>query len=1177
MTKKSCFQKIKTKITCLIVSLGLAISAFAGLCFAPSNKVFAYHEDITSSYINDSIFTSYTGSSPYAPSNWTRVTDSEDNGNFNEKTMVGGIFNSNRATDDYMKKYMVLANPKYPTSEAPESGSQSYYSLSLSAPHGAGGNFGYTQTSSNLNLSKNSFYEISITLKTLSGTFDNEIAGELGSATTLDSRASMYLSGFNTEPKNAKFENVESQYGKQLNNDWATYSFYIATNEYKAESALKLQLWLGSKSEPCTGTVFFNQVTVSELDKNTFSSLVSNADTTVFKRFVDLRDNETVGSPITDSSFEGSWVNDWTTPTFDASKSIVRNVNLSMFKDSVDYNNANLSVTDICGNNLRSSDNHVLFVANTEKSATTVETKNDITIKRQGYYKLSLWAWSNSGASTAPSLKLVNTTENRELETASITVATNCKNEGATNGWVNYSFYIYGDAYIDTTCKLQVVLGTSDEQTTGYLYLDDITIKELSYSKFADASSESNSTTFNYNTDSSDYSVSNHDFDITENEKDTNSYPLKPASWTYAETQKASDTTISGVVNTNPTLFNKDNLKIGSSTVSNAYNPGTINGGDANNNVLMMGSKFEGTQTYTSSTFALSTADSYYRITFYANAKQGGANVKIYNSNGYILNLNNITTDGWTKFTTLVKLNGSEEGYYIQFGLTNNDQSSKYAYFDDVVVEKVEESVYTSATANGATPSIYSDEYITKLDRFAYNFEETSVDGSANGFTESTSMAGAYAKVMDPTELGYSAHSGNNALVVNSNSESNGKYVVTTNRKFSVSASSYYKVSFFAKTSSTTGNGATVRLYGTGIATYFDKITDNSWTEYSFYINAKTASELSLDFGFEDKGASGCLLIDDITLEKLDVADEDAFNTLLKGLNSNNNVKSATITEPSSDDNTEDNKKEDEFKATFNWYVVTALITALAIIVAVVGVLIRKINWKSHKKVNNDYDRAKTLDKDLDRRERIAKRQQQIDELQKQLDEIEAEIAKVKAEADAEETAHKSEHHRVKAEIEARRNAIKAEKEQALKERNEKIAKDKNAFTVKEEEEFNNYIKKLEKAEQKENLELSKHEKKVNSYRNKTLERLEKYRARQEFIKAEIARIDAEIEEIAREEAQIWEEYKKAKAEAKQRKAEYKASLKAEKEQAKQEKLAKSKKAEKSKAKPAEKSDEENK
>lgn len=1161
MTKKNCFKNIKTKLTCLIVAFGLLASAFAGLCFAP-NMVFAYKEDLTSSYINDATFSSYTGSSPYTPSNWTRVTDNDDNGNFNEKTMVAGIFNSDKTTDDYLKKYKVLANPKYPTSEAPTTGSLKYYSLSMSAPYGAGGNFGYTQSSSSLNLSKDSFYEITITLKTLSGTFDNEIAGELGCSTTLDSRASMYLSGFSTEQANAKFENVESQYGKQLNNDWANFSFYIATNQYKAESSLKLQLWLGSKSEPCTGTVFFNEISVNELDKNTFASLTENHETTAFKRLVDLRDTETVESPVTDPTFKGSWTNDWSVVSMDASKSIVRNVNLTMFKDSIDYNNANLSTTDLCDNNLRSNDNNVLFVANTENSSTIIETKNDIQINRQSYYKLSIWAWSNSGASTAPSLKLVNTSEDREVETASISVANNCKNEGSTNGWVQYSFFIYGDAYIDTTCKLQIVLGTSDEQATGYLYLDDVSMKQLSYSKYTDASSESNSTTFSYNTTNSTYTVLNHTFNITENENDTNKFPLKPASWTYAETQLTADTTISGVVNTDPSLFNKDDLKIGSSKVSSAYNPGTIVSGIENNNVLMMGSKFAGTQTYTSSNFALSTADSYYRISFYINAQNGGAGVKIYNSNGYIVNLNNITTNGWVKFTTLVKLNGSEEGYYIQFSLTNSDQVTKYSYFDDVVVEKVEESVYTNATATGATPSVYSDEYVIKLDRFAYDFE-TTTDNSANGFTENETMTGAYTKVMDPTEIGHSAHSGKNALVIVSNNETNGKYTVTTNRKFSVSASSYYKVSFFAKTSSITGDGAIVRLYGTGIASNFDKISNSNWTEYSFYINAKTSSELSLDFGFEGDKASGCLIIDDIVLEKLDVENEEAFNELVNGLGSLDTVKTATIAESTSDDTTNEEEKEDEFKASFNWYIVTALVTALAIIIAVVGVMIRKINWKSHKKVKTDYDRAKTLDKDLDRRERIAKRQQQIDELQKQLDEIEAEIAKVKAEAEQEESDHKAEHERIKAEIEAKRNAIKTEKEQALKERNEKIAKDKNAFTVKEEEDFNNYIKKLEKAEQKENLELSRHEKKVNSYKNKTLERLEKYHARQEFIKAEIARIDAEIEEIAREEAQIWEEYRKAKAEAKQRKAEYKASLKAEKEKEKQEKKSKKVEAEK--------------
>ena len=1159
MIKQSYIKNLKKKIMCFVVAIGLLLGAFAGLSVG-SKDVFAYNVDITSSYINDATFTSYSGSAPYAPTSWTRITGQ---GKYNSEDMVGGIFNSNSTTDSYLKKYMVLANPGVPTTEKLSSSSSKYYSLSLSAPYSAGGNFGYTQSSSSLNLSKNSFYAITITLKTI--TSDNrEISDDLkklGYADYFDTRASMYLSGFSDSSKDAKFEMVESQYGKALNNGWGEYTFYIATNEFTAESSLKLELWLGSKTQSTTGTVFFNEIEVKELDSNSFDNVTENYATTAYKNLIDLRDNTGLVSVISNPTFETDWNEDWSLVSFDNNKAIIGNVDTSSFGSDYRFKLANLDeLTDLSGKNLRSKDNGALFIANTEDTYTAIQTKNDINIKRQTYYKLSVWAWSNSSASTAPTLKLVNTTEDRTLDSATITVATNCtKGSNSSNGWVEYSFYIYGDAYIDTTCKLQICLGSDTTKAGGYVYIDDLRMREISYSQYTSGSSESNSTTFNYNQTNSDYSVANHDFNITENKTNSNTFPLAPASWTYEVSESADKTTLGGVVNTNSALFNVDDLAINGS--KSAYNPGSRPDldNDANNNVLMMGSIFKSTQSYTSTSFSLSEANSYYSISFYINARQGGAGFKIYNMDGYIASVKNIKTNGWTKFTTLVKLSTAESDYAIEFSLDNEGTDAKYAYFDNVVVENVKESIYTDTSANDFTPNVYGSSFVTKIDREKYNFENDITDESfANGFTENEKIAGAYNKISNV----YSAHSGNNALVLHNNNGVNGEYYVKTNRALSVKSGSYYKVSLWAKTFSLNGDGAFLEVSGSNFSERIKEIYSNGWTEYNFYIQAKTDSSVTLNIGFL-KDTNGYIIVDDISLEQLTCENEEAFNTIVNNLDTAKTKKVTINADSTDDDNTTDDTTDDSFTGSFNWYVVTALVTSLAIILAVVGTLLRKVNWKRSKKVKTSYDRAKTLDKDLDRRERIALRQQQISELEAQLQEIEETINKIKAEAEEQERIRHEENEKIKAEITARKNTVKAEREQALKERNEKIAKDKNAFTAKEEEEFNAYIKKLERSEQKEQLELNKHEKKVNAVKDKNLAHLEKYLARQEFIKAEIARIDAEIEEIAREEAQIWEEYRQAKAEAKQRKAEYKASLKEQKEKEKLER-------EKNKAKKAE-------
>lgn len=1149
MIKESNFKKIKNKIVCFIVALGLAISAFAGLSISNKSTVLAYNENLTSSLINDSTFTSYSGNAPYTPSNWTRISNQ---GNYNSETMASGIFNSDNTTEKYLKQYKVLSNPGVPTTDQTiSSSSQYYYSLAMSAPYNAGGNFGYQQATSSLSLSKNSFYAMDVVLKTInSDNSENSDINNLGYSKNFDSRASIYLTGFSTEPKNSSFEMIESQYGKPLNDGWGVYTFYIATNEFTAEKDLNIQLWLGSKTQVTTGTVFFNQIILNQLDHNTFENSIQGIENASYKCLVDLRDESSmVTYPVSSPTFEKNWSLDWDAIEYDTQKAVVSNVNVYSFKNNAEYKKANLTTSDLSDKNLMSADNDVLFMANCEETYTVLQNKENINIARQSYYKLSLWAWSNSRNSTAPSIKLVNTTEDRTLETATISVSTSSsKYSTATNGWVEYSFYIYGDPYIDTTCKIQIVIGSDSEKAKGYVYIDDISMKQISYSQYTNGVSESNSAQFNYNTAEENYLVSNHDFNITENSNKDNKYPLTPSGWTYNESFNAQNVSTNGVINTKSTLFNLADLSISSSNAG--YNPGTLPDldEDANNNVLMMGSRFKGLQSYTSASFGLTTADSYYAISFFVNAKNGGAGIKIANTNGYLVDMSNIKTSGWTKFTTYVKINSTETDYKIIFSLNNDSNDAKYAFFDDVIVESVEKSVYTGAVANQFVPETFGSEYITKIDHTNYDFENDNLNNSANGFTESASVNGTYIKVANTSEnLGQVAHSGNNALIVYSNNVNNGKYYAKTNRSFSLSASKYYKISMFVKTTNIEGTGAFIGISGNNVdETISEIISNNGWTEYSFYINAKSASDITLNLGLCDD-TSGYALFDDISITPLTCENEDDFNALTTNLDKDI-YKKLTVETSSTDDSTNTNDKTDnEFKASFDWYLVTALVTALAIIIAVVGVCIRKVNWKKSKKIKNSYDRAKTLDKDVNRRERIARRQQQISELEKQLQEIEDEIAKIKLEAEQQEKARKEENDRIRAEIESRKQAHKEEREKALRERNEKIAKDKNAFTAKEEEEFSNYIRKLEKIEQKEQFELNKHDKKVNAFKDKTEERIAKYIARQEYIKAEIARIDAEIEEIAREEAEVWEEYKKAKAEAKQRKAEYKASLKEQK------------------------------
>jgi len=1156
MLNKTCFKKLKNKLISLCIALGLIASAFGGLFIGNFNhEVYAYSSSPNSSttYFTDPYF--QQGGT--TPTSWKVI---EGEGNYNSERMVGGILNSENVTDNTLINYKVFENPGAPSKDLPRN-DKGYKSLALSAPYPAGGNFGYKPSSSRLDLKKDSFYVISVTLKTstIADTTNSALYKDKEKngvyASSIDSRASLYISGFSDKEtdKIAKFEMIDSRFGKdRTDNGWGTFCFYIATNQLTAEDNLDFEVWLGSKTQVSTGNVFFNSVTVEQLDHNTFNGMTANLGT--HAKLIDLRDNNVNTSPITNSNFEETNLfSGWKTLAQDAEVSDIASITTNAFKDSTLYSKYNLSATDLSLTNMRSSDSKVLFIANSENSYTAVESLENFNFERQKYYKLSVWGWSNSTNTTATAT-LVDTTDNDDIEiaNASLNLSTSSSTNDATNGWKEYSFYIYGDKFYNTTAKLQLAVGSENSKSSGYAYFDNITLQEITYKQYSSNSSSANSTTFNYNKNNASFTISNYSFDITENEKVDNVYPLAPASWTYKSEENADNSLIAGVVNTHESLFDADSLRISGSTAPSKPNTLPYQDSDAYNNVLMMGSRYLSEQTYTSQSFNLN-ANSFYKLSVYVNAPYGDAKIKVSNTTGVIFEKSNITSNNWTNFITYIKTGAKEDSVTVQLILDNNSTNTKFAFFDEVVLSESSEAVFDEVVASVPTNN-YVGTFTSKIDLVNYTFDnDSTTDSVANGFeTTGATYGECFAKIQNIyEEYGESAHSGNNALVVYCSDDINKvNYHASTKRAYELAENGYYKISVFVKTKGISEGGATVTISGTGLnKSFYDINTEmvnvNNWTEYTFYVNAKTATSATLQLGLGNSTtkSSGYAMFDDITIEKLEVGDDAAFEELTSSLNNQNNqVVLIEKAEESTEENTEEEEKP--FEGSFNWYIVTSLITAIAIIIAVVGVMLRKVNFKRNKKIKTSYDRRKTLDISLDRKERIARRQEEIKVLEQQLKEIEDEIAGIKHEVEVEQQEFTAEHDKAKAVIEERRSAIVKEKENALHDRNEKIAKDKNAFTREEEEKFAEYIKKLEKQEQKETQQLAKHDKAINNFKTKHALKLEKVIARKEFIKAEIARIDAEIEAIAKEEAQIWEEYKQAKADAKKRKAEYKASLK---------------------------------
>lgn len=1143
MANKLSTKKLKKTIVASIAAIGMAFASFTGLTLS-HNKTYA--SAASSSLIENYNFKTTSGSStPPSPSKWTKISGSSSS------DIVTGVFSSYKANtttdEDYLDKFKLLENPGTPEGDKPKDEDADtngiYRSLLINSPK-YDGRAGFE--SSSFKLESESYYVVTVTVMTMTRQTNT---ADSSYSSSWDSRASMYVINNDSDADIevvSKFEMVDT------NNSFGEYIMYIETNDFSA-SNVTLQLYLGGRElyQKATGAVLFNSAQVLKLDGAQYQTLTKDGEnqrTTITKLSED-----TNYAPFANNSFETDFQDEWTIEENSISSTITC-VNGNTFSSSADAkktNNANPRT-----NNSSTENKYILFMHLADEGEIKIKSQ-PIDIKQHAYYKLSVWAYTNDSNGT-PSIILHDDKEVKD--DVSLSVSANSSSSSITNNWVKYTFYIYGNAYSDSTVSLILSLTATE---SGYVFFDDITMQQISYDNFNNNKSNSNCTSMMLTADNSQYNIANFEFDSTSNDTNQVKYPLAPKSWTA---NIDSDYSVGGVINTQKAHFNanKNDFATPSGGVI-PQNPGYVDGSndDISNNILYIANNSSVAQaSYSTDDSVTASASTTYKISFYAySTNKGGIGVKLYNSNYYIFNQNNINTLNAWKLVEIYFTTGTNgEDIYIQ--LSQNGQG--YAYFDAIKFEESDEDEYASSQAI---------KYF--VDLTTLNWENTLVDGDGqaeiNLVDINQSSQTATAKIVDIVSAPYAnvtAPNGGNrkALVIDANDIPTYFNVITTN-SFSLSADNYYSIEAQLRTVDINDGGAYLAITGDEFEQSFTSIdtqvgVKNEWTTYTFYIKAQKDISLNVVVGLGDSEqlSTGIVLVDHIAFTQLDdISDDAAFNALIAN-NIENTAQLVTIEadpEESDEDTDQSTNDDTSLSGDFNWAIVPSLITALAILIALIGTLVRKVNWRKNVKVKTTYDRRKTLEKDMDRRERIALRQQIIAELNDQILAIDREIEEYTRIFEEQEKVTQERIAEQQREFVERKQEITAEKEQLLHERNEKIAKDKNAYTAKAEADFNAYIKKLELQEQKQDRIIASKEAALKELRSKRDAKLAQYLEKQAKLKEEIARVDAEIEEIAREEAQIWEEYKQAKAEAKRQKAEYKAQLKQEKEERKSSKKAK--------------------
>ncbi|MBO5954750.1 MAG: hypothetical protein J6Q13_02130, partial [Clostridia bacterium] len=631
--KKTIKTILGTTTACSALMLG-GIGAIDML--KPKYEIFATGVDRISVTISNANFDESKKSSyPYSPSSYTaynqgKKVDSSSEVKANVKAGVINLSNEDYATRfalakrDSLDDYVLMIDSK-------DENSDSYHSV----------NYGF-QTNSTTKLEANSKYMFTVDVFNLTNT----------------SGAKLYLFDSNGEV----FSSINS-----INsyNQWTTYTFFVATNNYSSFE-LKIGMYLEGK-----GTVLFDNLSCQklsdsfyDLSKESYSEgtfAENNKIDNIVKTFyinndgkLECAEVETAGVSTTYHS------SNLTHKDYEVGKKST----LDKAEDSDGFNK------------------NALLLTNEDKTYSQYETDSIFTFEQNRIYKVSVNVKTKDLNGTA-TLELIRTDieeddENYKADkhnkTISITSNTYSTTSSVTNDYKTYSFLINSSSNKDLTYKLRFGLGTKDSLTTGSMYLSEIEVSKIDYETFNSASTGSGVEKIDhvkvYGKDSK-IMLQNGDFNGFKIADYNSPMPATPIDW---EVSIGKNTQKYGVVNTKTFAEDLKDLNL-----SNLSNPSS-----ENNNVLMMYNETADTLSYksTSKTLAEKTYHKFEVSVQTQNAPLTVSLVSKKDDNEIILASKTVSTNGTWEPVSLYIFTGYQS-VDVSLKLTLNTATYGYAYIDD--------------------------------------------------------------------------------------------------------------------------------------------------------------------------------------------------------------------------------------------------------------------------------------------------------------------------------------------------------------------------------------------------------------------------------------------------------------------------------------------------------------
>lgn len=1053
--------------------------------------------------ITNGSFNNFSSSSEYPYTLSTYTTS----GNSTPEMKTGAI---NINEDDFKRNYKKYGLSEY---DCPEKIGNDNYVLMINADKTSN----YAYTSGEFTLPANGYYYITVSAKTI------------GNNTT----ASVFLTQDNKIYKDCVIDQISS-------GEWTNYTFFVATNAYESVT-LKFGMQIGSRinNNGASGCVLFDELHAGQISKERFEDCLASFPASGFKS-VELR------SP---NAYKAYNFNNEIVDYSSSSTGVVTNANY--FTSIGNAQDAEPMANAV---NLVLEDGYRIYKGQEEELMPNSTYRFSIMAKASSIESGSAFVKVDEIVDESEDIKdfMESTSADMTPKSSNLTISSTTSNT-VTDGYQEYVIYVRtGSA---NSSKVQFSFGFGDESTyaTGNVTFKSFLIERVPYSAFSSASTDGQigkiDISERISIPSSEYS--NYSFDKMQSESfDGVPYPATPVDWTKSASGEGVQ--LSGVVNMKSfdAVMNKY-----SNQINTIDTPAVLE--KLNNNVLMIYNGAMSAQSYTSTSKTL-TANKSYRITtlvntYMWNQNSNGVSVLVKAGSNVLAKAENIKTNGeWQRVVFDITVPSNSIDATIELALGNgNKLSSGYAFFDNILVveadtvsglkdyfsdykvvetlkvgkeEKDREHIIVDLN-NSMLTSTYTRDYNIPVLYVGENKGDTDINAGIVDLVNNELKSVIANDKMDA--LRDLDGDNKNVLAISTILNKDGKYTYTSVLPYNFESGKYYRFTFDLFTdgisqedkeekydNNVLAEGVNIELTGLENSKFSYIKSEGAWTTYEIYIglSSSATSNLVFSMGSEFTGCYGKAFLGNITVTEVKQSDFDKVAT------SNTILKVDTVIETED----ESTATQDTQSNGFSWVYIPTIATFLAIVVAVIGIFVRKnMKFKKHVgKKKAEYDRDITVLQNKYRRLASDQRDKDVRELTKECNEL------IELRSEYEEK-YKEALSRLRSTRLANRDGSKQHEISAIEREVKHISKEVARFGV----QVNNYENEIEFMQ-------------TEAY----LIDLEKRMMREDNSMRNQLRKESEMSEEKRAEAV-------AKREAKQQLAEQKAKAKAEKLERKQQKL----------------------